>query len=1095
MKKIISIFLVILLALFQSVSAVENSITATAELDINQKKVIVCGTAAGGEAEIPVSVMMLLPQAEKEDIPLNSPICYMNDTISDENGNFRFEFDYSGEEGIYTIYVSDKKSQIEIKAVSSYKQQTGNVYNLPEVYESVTTTDTKSRFYEAKSEISDEMPVYAPVNISGQKYIYVSEKEGSKNGDGSIEKPYNSLGKALLEAKENPAGTVIYLRDGNYNADEVLLSSISANESFPLIISAYNGEKVTIGGKETFNGDLFESVTDSDILSRLKGDAKENVKVLDLNKYSSGTNFGTADKRILSINGISFIPARYPDNNETVMRNYEGSDGENGVVDSGTIINPDGTLCGPTRYTAKDTSKKGFEMCIEDITPFSWKPASDIWIKGRLYANWSMEQDMIEYFNPEKRSVRTVYGTNNGVRYFDENEFYYFNILEELTVPGEWYLDNEAKKLYVYPVEDLSGAEISLGYNEKSKIYLSDCKNIVFNGINFECFSGDYALEINNCNNIQIQNCSFKNMNGGVKISGDSRFCGVVNSSFENMESSYAPYIITSPSADSEISKNLTPQYNYLQNNYFYNCYSAVIRGTGNIVSHNNFLNSLYAAISVDQARECVIEYNVIENGVRDAVDMGAIYLAGQSRAAGANHIRYNYINNCNTEREIPVGIYLDEFMSRSFVYGNIIDGCNIYLNNGSNNAVVNNIILNVTTDYPVKCLANYVREPSDSGYEMWNNQWIGGVLKYGTATQYLNVNDTLEYINVLEGPYAERYPTLKDYAGKMYQRIEIFNQNGISDNAGITVNSISGAAYDLDRYLRAPRYNYYSANVFINCYKYLSALSVYLSPYEIDSVSENNVNKYKYGFGKDKFTSASTYTEFSNDTGSFPAIDFENMGVITVNSDSLYNKGGYETLKSTEKPILIAPLNRNENVSSDDVMLKWKSTPGAENYKLEVSESNTFERKIVNVTTDDFSYNLSDNDALKNNTTYFWRVTAVAPGEDYSGGNICSDIYSFKTSLADKNSQMGITSVVLNKNAEFYVYNISYNAEITSLTAYAALYKDNILTAITPVTVNLPDIQEISSKITADFGDKNGDTVKIFLWDNMKPLTLAGKN
>lgn len=1102
MRRILSILICISIILSVSVNsfAENGGITAKAVVDMKAGKVLVSGTYEGADKEIPVSMLALNPNTTKADIPKGNALFYMDDTKTDDNGAFSFEFDYVEGEGNYKVYLSAEGMQTELEFSGNYSNGLGNIYGLTEEYAAgLENADTKTRFLAAKAELPSEMPVYVPVKADGGEKIYVSPN-ADESGDGSFERPLKTLKEAIAKVKSSPSGKVIFLREGIHQIGETELRSICANDGKPLIISAYADENVVVTGGESFDGSLFEKVTDERILSRLSGEAKENVRVIDLKKYSSFADYGTAAGRTLSVNGAKYRPARYPDSENTSMREYKGEDGENGVIDSGTILNPSGSMCGNTRYTAKDTTKKGFEICVEDIKPFTWEEADDIWISGRLHTSWSLESDMIESINPERRSLRTVYGTNNGVRYFDGNSFYYYNVLEELTLPGEYCLDKNEGKLYIYPAEELSGAEVSLSFNEEPKLVISDCRNIIFNGIKFQHFTAPYCFEIENAENIRLQNLRFENMNGGVKISGDSRYCGVINSVFKDLESENAPYIISSPAATSELSVNLVPQYNYLQNNYFYNCYAAVIRGTGNIASHNSFLNSIYAALSIDQARECVIEYNTIENAVRKAVDMGAIYLSGMSRGAGANHIRYNYINHCNTERDFPVGIYLDEFMSRSYVYGNILNETVIYLNNGSENAIVNNIIAGEHSSNPVICIANYIKPSTDAAYEMWNREWKNSVLSYGGHTQFLNPENKQEYINVLGGAYAKRYPTLKDFAEKMYKRIGEYQRTGNDLSSYLTAVSKGGAEYNLDTYLRSPRYNYYGANAFVN-----SSKDAAQSANEIESVSENNKMIIKSDFGADSYSSQSFYNDLNSQTGGFETIDFENIGVIEKSSDNLYSYGGYEKLLESEKAKLLSPADFSENIPVTAVSFEWQSSLGAEYYNLKVSENSNFSKSIIDITTSDTIYYADKTVGFEENKTYYWQVTVKLASKGYSVGELKSDIYSFKiNSNPSSGDKTGITPIVIKAlsgaetedisglngfEAEFYLYNLSEPDNSRSLTLYAGGYLNGMLTETQKFTVNVPDVNELSEKKSVIFG-KKADSVKLFLWNELMPAS-----
>lgn len=373
MRRILSILICISIILSVSVNsfAENGGITAKAVVDMKAGKVFISGTYEGADKEIPVSMLVLNPNTTKADIPKGNALFYMDDTKTDDNGAFSFEFDYVEGEGNYKVHLSAEGMQTELEISGNYSNELGNIYGLTEEYAAgLENADTKTRFLAAKAELPSEMPVYVPVKADGGEKIYVSPN-ADESGDGSFERPLKTLKEAIAKVKNSPADKVIFLREGIHQIGETELRSICASDGKPLIISAYADENVIVTGGESFEGSLFEKVTDERILSRLSGEAKENVRVIDLKKYSSFTDYGTAARRTLSVNGAKYRPARYPDSENTSMREYKGEDGENGVIDSGTILNPSGSMCGNTRYTAKDITKKGFEICVEDIKPFT----------------------------------------------------------------------------------------------------------------------------------------------------------------------------------------------------------------------------------------------------------------------------------------------------------------------------------------------------------------------------------------------------------------------------------------------------------------------------------------------------------------------------------------------------------------------------------------------------------------------------------------------------------------------------------------------------------------------------------------------------
>ena len=232
MKRILSILICLSLLLSLPVDGfAENSgITARATVDMKNGKVFVSGTVAGANEGLPVSISVLNPDTTKADIPNGNALFYMDDTKTDNNGKFTFEFDYVEGEGDYKVYLSAEGMQTELEVSGTYSSELGNIYGLTEEYAAgLENADTKTRFLAAKAELPSEMPVYVPVKVDGSEKIYVSPNV-DVSGDGSIEKPLKTLKEAIDKVKSSPSGKVIFLREGIHIIGETELRSICASD-------------------------------------------------------------------------------------------------------------------------------------------------------------------------------------------------------------------------------------------------------------------------------------------------------------------------------------------------------------------------------------------------------------------------------------------------------------------------------------------------------------------------------------------------------------------------------------------------------------------------------------------------------------------------------------------------------------------------------------------------------------------------------------------------------------------------------------------------------------------------------------------------
>lgn len=89
--------------------------------------------------------------------------------------------------------------------------------------------------------------------VNNKKIIYVSQKRNKKS-TGSKKYPFVSLQKAIDKAD---AGTVIYIREGNYKGPFIFHKSGNKKRGY-ITIAAYKNEKVNISNKDNISAAVFD---------------------------------------------------------------------------------------------------------------------------------------------------------------------------------------------------------------------------------------------------------------------------------------------------------------------------------------------------------------------------------------------------------------------------------------------------------------------------------------------------------------------------------------------------------------------------------------------------------------------------------------------------------------------------------------------------------------------------------------------------------------------------------------------------------------------------------------------------------------------
>lgn len=525
-------------------------------------------------------------------------------------------------------------------------------------------------------------------------YLYVSP-QGDDSNAGTYQQPVATLNRACQLA-EQAGSAVINMMGGVYAVEDTAELKNVKNA----IIRAYQDEQVTLTAAHEIDASLFQKVTDQAVLDRIVDKtARENVVCVDLNQagitdfgeiYMSGFGYPDVPKSPqFLINGTMQTLARYPDDE------YMNIDT---VVDEGVDVrnNTEGK-------TVMDYQGQGISIRTNDARVSKWSQADDIFMFGYFMHDWAeaVLPCTIDFEN--KNTISTEYPSVYGVT--ENRRFYCFNLLEEISIPGEWYLDRNTGILYTYPEKtmgnDTTAEFITFG---KPFITIEGAENIKIEQIQLSKGLGT-GIEIKDSKNVVISDCQFNDVSSTVIDITDSYDCGVTYCNFENIGAKGVDI-------DCGIRESLTPGNCYVTNCVF-KAFQRItptsspaiwLKGVGNTAAHNEISDGKNIAIWFG-GNNHIIEYNDISNVCTDTADAGAIY-AGRDWTARGNEIRYNYIHDMkkidtNTGMKVQA-IYLDDMFSSAKVYGNIISNVpSVALYGGGRyNTFENNIVLNCSEPF-----------------------------------------------------------------------------------------------------------------------------------------------------------------------------------------------------------------------------------------------------------------------------------------------------------------------------------------------------------------------------------------------------------
>lgn len=552
--------------------------------------------------------------------------------------------------------------------------------------------------------------------------IYVSVA-GKDSAPGTIDAPLGSLKAArdkirsLKENDVNPkGGFIVYLRGGDYQQTESfeLDSRDSGKKGTPVVYKAYPGEKVTLVGGANIPGSDFEKVTDTSVLNRIiDTTARGKLMVADLKKmgytdfgepywpgaYSYSASWLTAPDAAspeLFVDGQVQTLARYP--NEGFMKIKE-------VFDVGAIPrNWEPDREGDDRYVPEEDRdpKDTFEISFDDERYLKWTnvPARTALMYGYFYYDWADHTVPIEKVENGRiySSEPSWYGVLEGQR------IYVMNLIEEIDIPGEYYLDRENGLLYLYPKNELSGADIKLSILENDLIHIKDAENITFEGIEMTAMRSS-AVVIDSGKNIEIRDCEIEyTADYAVVMRSATRNCRVIDSYLHDVNGGVymrSGDISTLTCGSSKVINNEITRFSRINKTYRP---AVQLDGVGNYIEHNEISDAEHCAIQY-AGNNHSISYNEIYNVCKQADDMGAVY-SGRSWVQRGTKIHYNYFHDIKSDSDAEIGLFIvynDDRLSEQSIVGNLFENCDgyAYFSNGGRDIVFeNNLIVNQEKGY-----------------------------------------------------------------------------------------------------------------------------------------------------------------------------------------------------------------------------------------------------------------------------------------------------------------------------------------------------------------------------------------------------------
>ncbi|MBO7708382.1 MAG: right-handed parallel beta-helix repeat-containing protein [Thermoguttaceae bacterium] len=551
------------------------------------------------------------------------------------------------------------------------------------------------------------------------------------NADG----PFRTLEKARDAVRAFRAGaefagvpTVIELRPGTYyrNAPLELTSADSGTPDSPIVWRGAVDEKnrplsVIHGGRPIGGGAPVEPDGAS---GRIPPGVREEILAYDL-KARGITDYGAldgTDNAELYWGDAPLVIARYPNEGFITFSGVD-AEGNQEKIDQGNV-----------GYRVP-------KLIVDDVDMTPWTAEPDLWAFGYWFWDWASGRQKVARIDLEKK-ILELDEPYNPFAYRPGKEFYVYHALCELDSPGEYYIDRESGRLYLYPPETPAGGGLYISTAE-SLLTGEELDHVVLTGLAFEGCRKD-AVRLSG-DEITIAGALFRGIGGtAVSLTGDRLFlygnllynigaCGAVVSSGD--QPSLRP-------GGSAIVNNDFHHFGRIQRVY---APAVGLSGCGDLIAQNRMTDAPHAAILFG-GNEQRIERNEIRDVCEGSNDVGAIYTGGNWTMRG-NIIRQNYLHALRGyKNQWCVGVYLDDMFSSADILENVFRDVKIpiMIGGGRDNTVANNLFVDCrwAIDLDARALG-WAHRAADA--------WLAENAEKGTISG-------VDYKSPL---WAERYPRL----------------------------------------------------------------------------------------------------------------------------------------------------------------------------------------------------------------------------------------------------------------------------------------------------------------------------------------------
>ncbi len=386
----------------------------------------------------------------------------------------------------------------------------------------------------------------------------------------------------------------------------------------------------------------------------------------------------------------------------------------------------------------------------EDARPEAWRDG-EIWVHGYWAYDWSPTCERIELWDKARGFIRNAepYGLYS---YIVGQRFYFFNVIDEVTCPGDYAIDFDRGLLYFLPPEDFDPAtgEVFLSTADTPAFLIEDAEDVRLAGFRIECFRGD-GIVVHNAKNVSIADCTIKNIgNRAVVVMGSEN---VVVSGCHIHDTGDAGVDMFCGDRKTLTSANCGVENCHIHHVAAWNrCYQPPVKLTGvGLFARGNLLHDCPHSAVLYGGNEIHIENNEIYRVVQETGDAGAIY-AGRDYTWRGNVVAGNFVHHVGSGIGMgTMGVYNDDCLSGTVMRDNVFYKVQraLFLGGGVDFVCDNNILIECTPGIEID-------GRGQNDHDVWRKMVTGYM-----RDRFYHIDGNTD-VSGAEPPYITKYPELK---------------------------------------------------------------------------------------------------------------------------------------------------------------------------------------------------------------------------------------------------------------------------------------------------------------------------------------------